>query len=243
MASPTQTTAAEKADNVGADPTIAAGLTFQAGRDVVVHVAHFTSGATITGVAIGGTAGSRISRRQYGTDPLYAEAWLIKGVGSNSSNVNITVSGSGHYITIVGREFPASTFGDIDSAAEGGNEGSATSLTVSTAASIAQASSALFATFVGQTSANPYGFIGITGYSDVVEQEDNVNSQSILCGWLEETTTGTKSATATQASNFPWAGSLGVVKLNAGGGGTTAARLISGKLIRGGRLIGGSLTS
>ncbi len=230
MATPTQTTAAVKADNVGANPTIAAGLTFQAGRDVVVHVGHFSGSSTISGLAIGGTAGSLIARRQYGTDPLYAESWLVKGVGSSSSNINITVSGSGHYITIVGREFPASTFGDIDFAAAGGAEGSATSLTVSTAASIAQASSALFATFVSQTGANPVGFIGITGYSDVVEQEDNVNSQSILAGWLEETTTGVKSATATQASNFPWAGSLGVVKLGGGGGGGTAVPVFVNQL-------------
>lgn len=230
MATPTQTTAAVKADNVGANPTVAAGLTFQAGRDVVLHVGHFSSGSSITAVSIGGTAGALIGRRIYSADTrLRVEEWLIKGVGSNSSNVVFTVSGSGHYITIVGREFPASTFGDIDAAAEGGAEGSATSLTVTTAASIAQASSVLFATFGPYETANPVGLTGITGYSDVVEQEDGVNSQGILCGWLETTTTGSKSATATQASNFPWAGSLGVVKLGGGGGGGLVVNPLTGR--------------
>lgn len=213
MATPTQTTTARLADNVGSNPSVAAGLTFLAGRDVVVQLGHFGDGNVISGVSIGGTSGVLIARRQYGSDPLRAESWLISGVGSDSSNVVFTLSGSGHYITLVGREFPAATFGAVDSAAAGGAEGSGTTMDVSTAASIEQAESALFATYVGQTSANPYGFVGISGYSDVVEQEDNVNSQSLLCGWLEVSTTGIKTSSASQASNFPWAGSLGVVKL------------------------------
>lgn len=216
MATPTQTTSARSADNVGSNPTIAAGLTFQAGRDVVIQLAHYTGSGPISGIAIGGTAGALIGRRQYGSTFLYAEEWLVKNIGSNSSNISVTVSGSGHYITLVGREFPSGTFGDIDTAAEGGAEGSGTTMAVSTGASIAQASSALFATYAPQTSANPYGLIDISGYSDVVLQQDNVNSQGIMAGWLEETATGVKTSTGSQTNNFPWAGSLGVVEINVG---------------------------
>lgn len=218
MATPTQTTAAVSADNVGANPTLAAGLTFQAGRDVVVQIGVFCGGASpISGVSIGGTAGTLIARQKDPGSDSYAESWLIDGVGSNSSNIDTTLSGTGNYVTLVGREFAAGTFGSIDSAAAGGGSASGTTMAVSTAASIANASSVLFATYICTTSANPVGFAGISGYSDVIEQEDNVNSQSLMCGWLEETTTGVKTSTGSQASNFPWVGSLGVVALAGGG--------------------------
>ena len=213
MATPTQTTTARTASNVGADPVVAAGLTFQAGRDVVVHIGAFTSGSSISGVSIGGTAGSLIARQKHPDNDTYAESWLIDGVGSDSSDVNVTLSGSGLYVTLVGREFAGGTFGSIDASAAGGASGSAQTMDVSTAASIANASSALFATFCCTTSANPVGFIGISGYSDVVEQEDNIDNQGVMVGWLEETTTGVKTASGSQASNFPWVGSIGVVAL------------------------------
>lgn len=223
MATPTQTTAVVRADNVGANPSIAAGLTFQAGRDVIVHLTGYTPNGAVTGVAIGGTAGSLIARSEY--DPgngsfTYAESWLIDGVGSNSSNINVsTPAGSGNYITCVAREFAAGTFGAIDGSADGGTFGSAQNMTITGAAAVAGTPNALVATFTSYEIQNPVGWTDITGYSDVVEYEDNANSQAILCGWLEDATSGTKSVTGTQASNFRWVGSLGVVRLGGGGGG------------------------
>ena len=223
MALPINSSGLLQIDNDGGgNVTFNAGFTFTAGSDAVLTIAHYATGQSISGVTIGGASATLIaSADKVSGSENSARIYLAQNVTGGTANVVISYSGgTDHYISCGVDEWAS---GVLDSSAlDTGTPNSAAAFTttpsVSTAISTSQANTIVYVVHVTNTTSTSNGITGPTGWNVVWTEQDSTNHEGGRGAWIEESTTGTKTATMSQ-SVVGWGLAIAALKL-AGSSGT-----------------------
>lgn len=222
MASPANSSALLQVDNDAGGVTFNAGFTFTAGRDAILLLNHFATGQTITGVTIGGTtAVLDVALDKFLTSDNSARIYRAQNITGGTSDVVITVSGgTDHYISGSVHEWASGVLVSpaVDTGTSNTATGTSATPSVSTAATTSQASTVIYALLCPSTGVTNNNITGPTGWNVMWTEQNTSAHEGGRGAWIEETTTGTKTATFGMTSG-DWGCSIIAYKL-AGGGGT-----------------------
>ena len=195
------------------------GFTMVAGRSVVVPFTHYASTNDITSITIGGTTATFfVSAKQDGL--RVGVAWA-SNIAASDNNISFTTNGGAdHYFSMGATEW-AETLTE-----SGDNDNVATTFsntpTVSTKAATVDANTIVFAAATISLGSNDVGFTGPTGWTVLYTENNNNDHASGRGAWIEETTTGTKTATFGTNTTGQWLAAIVALAVSGGGPAATA---------------------
>lgn len=209
MTAPANSSGLLQVDNDGGGGVILiAPFTFTAGRTAVLTLGHFATGQSISSVTIGGTAAvldSSIDKFQ-STDSSGRIYRAVDMAGGTDEIVIVYSGGTDNYISCSVEEW------DYVLTPNAGTPNSAEAFSISPSVSTANpttvANTIVYGLVVPGEVAAAQGLDGPAGWTPVWTEQDNSSHQSGRGAWIEETTTGTKTAAFTRSASNPWGAAI-----------------------------------
>lgn len=202
MATPTNNSGKLRVDGAGASSTTQVGFTFTAGRSAVLTLSHYHgSNGRVAGVTIGGTAAQRRIRAD-SEEQWSVDIWDVFNMAGGTDEIVITysdASGAGNYCSMAVTEWAAGVLIEPDEGTENADEDifSATP-TVSTAQATSQDETLVFAVMCNARFDSNLGFVHPDGWNLLFAEQDSRNHQGGCAAYVEESTTGVKTAVFAQ---------------------------------------------
>ena len=204
--------------------TFTASFTFTAGSDAILKlVSYDDNGTFLTGATIGGTTATRDAYlEKFSVSSNSIHIFRAQNIAGGTANVVVSFTNAAgtHYITGNVEEYASGVF--LNPAVDGGTANTATGTSaapsVSTAATTSQANTSIHAVTLPNTGIANNNITGPTGWTVSWTEQDSAIHEAGRGAYIDETTTGTKTATFGMTSGS-WGAIIVAYKLAGGGGG------------------------
>lgn len=179
---------------------------------------HFGTGQSITGVTIGGTVATKdVERSKIDSSDSSGSIWRATNMAGGTDEIELTYSGGTDNYTSLSVEEWDHTLTPNPGTANSA-EAFSNSPSVSTAAATTVANTIVYGLVVPTDGSTTQGLAGPTGWTEAWTEQDNSNHQAGRGAWIEETTTGTKTAAFTRSAANPWGAAIIAYELSPPGG-------------------------
>lgn len=209
MASPSNSSGLLQVDNDGGGGvTLIAPFEFTAGRSAVFTLGHFATSQTITGVTIGGTAAVLdASSNKFQTTNSSVRIYRAANMVGRTDEIVITYSGgTDNYISGSVEEWDGLL--TVLSGTPNSAEAFSVSPAVSTGADVGITGAIVYAAMAPGDSNAAQGIGGPAGWNATWTEQNNSSHQSGRGAWIEEGTSGVKTAPFTRSASNPWGAAI-----------------------------------